>query len=85
MQIDSRPDAGPVTVTAVAAKLFQQAASAARTELNRDELEALLGTLEVTLIGEVEAAAAASSGELRLSLHHSREFGMVISATAAGL
>ena len=58
---------------------------AAGSELNRQEIEALLGTLEVTLIGEVEAAAAASSGELRLSLHHSREFGMVISATAAGL
>ncbi len=58
---------------------------AAGSELNRQEIEALLGTLEVTLIGEVEAAAAASSGELRLSLHNSREFGMVISATAAGL
>ena len=58
---------------------------AAGSELNRDELEALLGTLDITLIGEVEAAAAASSGELRLSLHNSREFGMVISAAAAGL
>ena len=58
---------------------------AAGSELNRDELEALLGTLGIGLAGEVEAAAAASSGELRLSLHHSREFGMVISATAAGL
>ncbi len=58
---------------------------AAHTELNRQALEALLGTLGVTLAGEVEAAAAASSGELRLRLHQSREFGMVISATAAGL
>ena len=85
MQIDSRHDAGPGTVTAVAAKLFQQAASAARTELNHNELEALLGTLGIGLAGEVEAAAAASSGELRLGLHNSREFGMVISAAAAGL
>ena len=58
---------------------------AAGTELTRGELEALLGTLDIALAGEVEAAAAASSGELRLSLHNSREFGMVISATAAGL
>ena len=59
--------------------------AAAGTELTRGELEALLGTLDIALAGEVEAAAAASSGELRLSLHNSREFGMVISATAAGL
>ena len=58
---------------------------AAGTELTRGELEALLGTLDIALAGEVQAAAAASSGELRLSLHNSREFGMVISATAAGL
>ena len=59
--------------------------AAAGSELTRGELEALLGTLDIALAGEVEAAAAASSGELRLSLHNSREFGMVISATAAGL
>ncbi len=59
--------------------------AAAGTELTRGELEALLGTLDIALAGEVQAAAAASSGELRLSLHNSREFGMVISATAAGL
>ena len=59
--------------------------AAAGSELTRGELEALLGTLDIALAGEVQAAAAASSGELRLSLHNSREFGMVISATAAGL
>ena len=59
--------------------------AAAGSELTRGELEALLGTLDIALAGEVQAAAATSSGELRLSLHNSREFGMVISATAAGL
>ena len=58
---------------------------AAGTDLSRSELEARLGKLGITLIGDVEAAAAASSGDLRLSLHNSREFGMVISAPAAGL
>ncbi len=69
----------------VAATLFQQAASASRASLGRSELETLLGALDIALSGEVESAAAASSGELRLSLHNSREFGLVLSASAVGL
>jgi len=72
-------------VHSVAATLFQHAGAAARSELNRSEIETLLGALGITLAGEIEAAAAVSSGELQLSLHNSREFGLVLSATAAGL
>jgi acyl-CoA synthetase (NDP forming) len=70
---------------AVATLLFRQVASAARTELKHQELAALLAALGLTLAGEAEAAAAASSSDLRLSLHNSREFGTLISAAAAGL
>ena len=83
MPIPSPQDGG--AVRSVATTLFQQAGAAARSELNRSELETLLGALGIRLSGEVEAAAAASSGELRLSLHDSREFGPVLSAAAAGL
>ena len=81
MAIPSPQDGG--AVRSVAAELFQQAG--ARKELSRSELETLLGALGITLAGEVEAAAAASSGELQLSLRNSREFGLVLSAGAAGL
>ncbi len=81
MAIPSPQDGG--AVRSVAAALFQQ--TGARKELSRSELETLLGALGITLAGEVEAAAAASSGELQLSLRNSREFGLVLSAGAAGL
>ena len=76
------PDADPA-ISSTATALFQQAASAGRTSLNRSELESLVAALGSPMLADT-AATAASSSEFRLSLNNSREFGMVISAGLGG-
>jgi acyl-CoA synthetase (NDP forming) len=66
---------------ALATRLFRQAAAAGRDTLNQTELDTLLPALGVTSGPEVSAAAV----DLRISLDHTREFGMVISAGVGGL
>ncbi len=66
----------------IARELFHHSANAGRSELNQSELDTLL-----TVLGcqrSDDNVTAANSGELTLSLHHSREFGIVISAALAG-
>jgi acyl-CoA synthetase (NDP forming) len=65
----------------LATRLFRQAAAAGRDTLNQTELDTLLPALGVTSGPEVSAAAV----DLRISLDHTREFGMVISAGVGGL
>jgi acetate---CoA ligase (ADP-forming) len=60
---------------------FRQAAAAGRDTLSASELQPLLTDLGVPL-AESSAPAVA---ELRLRLHHTREFGLVISAGLGGL
>jgi acyl-CoA synthetase (NDP forming) len=66
---------------ALATRLFRQAAAAGRDTLNQTELDTLLPALGVTSGPEVSAATV----DLRISLDHTREFGMVISAGVGGL
>lgn len=66
--------------TVLATRLFRQAATAGRDSLNQAELDSLLPALGVTF-----NPAAAATVDLRISLNHTREFGMVISAGAGGL
>jgi len=67
----------------MATALFQQAASAGRTSLNRSELESLIAAIGCRILQDT-AAATTGSGEFRVSLNNSREFGMVISAGLGG-
>jgi acyl-CoA synthetase (NDP forming) len=63
--------------------LFRQAASAGRTSLDASELQTLLGELGIAF--DAQAAAPAGAVDLRIALHATREFGMLISAGLGGL
>lgn len=65
-----------------ATALFRQAASAARHSLNASELQTLLGELGIALDTQT---APAGGLNLRIALHATREFGMLISAGLGGL
>ena len=69
----------------VAAALFQSAADAGRSTLDQTELVALLGALGVRLGEDPVPLPGSSPVELRVSLHNTREFGMVIGAGSGGL
>lgn len=69
----------------VAATLFAQAAAAGRDSLNPQELETLLASLGLIFTPTVALTQPAPAVELLLSLHHTREFGLVISAGLGGL
>ncbi|MDO8267169.1 MAG: CoA-binding protein, partial [Moraxellaceae bacterium] len=71
--------------TALATGLFRQAAAAGRASLNQAELDALVPALGVTMRREAATPAAPAAVDLRISLNHTREFGMVISAGLGGL
>ncbi len=74
----------PHPTSAVPVTLFAQAAKAGRSQLNPEELEALLANLGgLTLAGS--AAQTTDSARLRVGLHDSREFGLVLSAGSGGL
>ena len=74
--------AGAAASSAISA-LFKQAAGAGRSEFDATELNSLLAHLGVKLA--TEAAPKTPVPELRISLNHTREFGMVISAGLGGL
>lgn len=69
----------------LATSLFRQAAAAGRDTLNQAELDTLLSMLGVSLHQEARASTALAAVDLRISLNHTREFGMVISAGMGGL
>jgi len=69
----------------VAATLFRQAAAAGRDTLNPAELGALLSGLGLVFTPNVPLTQPQPAVELRVSLNHTREFGMVISAGLGGL
>jgi len=71
------------TANLMATALFQQAANTGRTSLNRTELESLMAAIGSRMLQDT-ATATTSSGEFRISLNNSREFGMVISAGLGG-
>ena len=73
------------SATALATCLFRQAAAAGRDTLNQAELDTLLPALGVTFSPKAQEPAAATTVDLRISLNHTREFGMVISAGMGGL
>ena len=77
--------ASSAPVTALPSGLFEQAARAGRSQLEAAELDALLAALGALTPHDRTVAAEAGSGELRVSLHVSREFGMVLSAGVGGL
>ncbi len=71
---------GNAAATMTAAELFDRASAAGRKALDPDELEALLTGLGIAI-----ARTPAAAAEFRISLNHTREFGMVISAGLGGL
>ncbi len=73
------------SATALATRLFRQAAAAGRDTLNQAELDTLLPALGVTFSPKAKEPAAATTVDLRISLNLTREFGMVISAGMGGL
>ncbi len=67
--------------------LFEQAAKAGRGQLNPAELDTLLATLGGLRLGGLRlrgSAAPTASARLRVGLHDSREFGLVLSAGPGG-
>jgi acetate---CoA ligase (ADP-forming) len=72
------------SATVLATGLFRQAAAVGRETLNQTELDTLLSALGVTFRREAGTGALATV-DLRISLNHTREFGMVISAGMGGL
>jgi len=75
-----QPGPGIAAATTTAAELIDRAAGAGREALDPGELDAMLADL-----GIANTAGAAPAGEFRISLNHTREFGMVISAGLGGL
>jgi acyl-CoA synthetase (NDP forming) len=71
---------GPATTS-----LFRQAAAAGRSALNPTELGTLLSSLGIAYAANEEPAQSTQPIQLRISLHNTREFGMVISAGTGGL
>jgi acyl-CoA synthetase (NDP forming) len=69
----------------VAATLFGRAAAAGRDFLSQEELGSLLSSLGLVFKLDVALAQPQPAVELRLSVNHTREFGMVISAGLGGL
>lgn len=69
----------------VAETLFAQAAAAGRDALNQEELGTLLASLRLVFTPNVALNQPQPPVELGLSLHHTREFGMVIRAGLGGL
>jgi len=70
---------GNAAATMTTAELFDRASAAGRKALDPDELEALLTGLGIAI-----ARTPAAAAEFRISLNHTREFGMVISAGLGG-
>jgi acetate---CoA ligase (ADP-forming) len=68
----------------VAATLFLQASAAGRNALNQAELGALLSSLGLVFTPNAMQTTQPPALELRLSLNHTREFGLVISAGLGG-
>lgn len=69
----------------VAATLFGRANAARRDCLSQDELGSLLASLGLVFKPDVALSQTQPAGEFRLSVNHTREFGMVISAGLGGL
>ena len=78
-------DTKTAAANTVAATLFGQAAAAGRDFLNPEELGTLLASLGLAFTPNVPLVQPQPPVELSLSLHHTREFGMVISAGLGGL
>jgi len=83
MHSSSQRQGTAASAGSTAASLFQQARSAGRMSLDVNELGALLELLGCALLSR-DAATAPERCELQVSLQHSREFGMVISAGLGG-
>jgi acyl-CoA synthetase (NDP forming) len=73
------------SAAALATSLFRQAGAAGRESLAQAELDTLLQALGITPGREAKTPGAAAAVDLRISLNHTREFGMVISAGMGGL
>lgn len=85
MHSSSPRNTAPAAAYPVATALFREASAAGRTTLNRTELNTLLAALGSRLAEDLAPVPTSNHGELRVSLHNSREFGMLISAGLGGL
>ena len=65
--------------------IFKQAAAAGRNTLNQAELGALLSGIGLAFDQGAARAESPAAVELRISLNHTREFGMVVSAGLGGM
>ena len=72
-----------ITDTAATTELFRHAAAAGREDLLADELRALLAGMGIEYAADA-APGAPARVDLRIGLHCTREFGMVISAGLGG-
>jgi acetate---CoA ligase (ADP-forming) len=68
-----------------ATAIFREAATAGRETLNDAEMRAFLSSLDLQYDAGAASATVSPDVELRIGLHNSREFGMVISAGLGGL
>jgi acyl-CoA synthetase (NDP forming) len=84
MQNRSKTGTGVVSRNPAVTRVFQQAAAAGRATLNSAELGTLLSGLGIKFDESAAQAGKSSAVELRISLNHTREFGMVISAGLGG-
>jgi acyl-CoA synthetase (NDP forming) len=84
MQNPPKRSPGVATLSAEAAAIFRQAATAGREVLNEAELVALLSSLAIAHKENAAPAAIPAAGELLISLNNTREFGMVIRAGLGG-
>ena len=75
------PLPGGATATAAVAALFKQVADSGRGAFSPAELNSLLGYLGI----QMDGTGVTPDRSLCVSLNHTREFGMVISAGAGGL
>ena len=85
MQIHSQANPNAAAASARATAIFGQAAAERRDTLSKPELASLLSSLQLRFEPNALPADHAPGVELRIGLHYTREFGVVISAGAGGL
>ncbi len=85
MQNPSKANLGVASLSSATAAIFRQASAAGHETLNQAELGALLSSLAIAFEEGVAPEAKSPAIDVRISLNHTREFGVVLSAGLGGL
>lgn len=85
MPSPARPTTDFATQNQTPSALLHQAAAAGRTTLEAAQLARLLASLGLTMAADAAQATQSGAIEINLKLYHTREFGMIISASLGGL